>query len=125
PRTGAFADDVGNELGRRLFLAADLKTDDHGDGARVVIAPRAVRPPALAGDEVFLPVPVDVDVMQGVRLRHDVADEMVLVFRFGVGADVFDPPDARVMGRAHHDVVVAVEVEIIDIDVRGSEGPSL
>ena len=58
--------------------------------------------------------------MQGVGLRHLLADEVVLVLRVGPSL-VLEPPDADVVGGTHQHVHVAIEVEVFGIDICGGK----
>ena len=64
-------------------------------------------------------VTVDVLVVQRMRLRELVVNDMLLELGIGRAANVLEPPHADVMRGAHQDVVVAIAIEVIDVNVRG------
>src|SRR5205807_7905752 len=74
---GVVVDDVRRERDDAVALLR-LEPVDERRRVRIGVALRAMCPPALAGDEILQTVAVDVDAVHGVRLRHELREEILL-----------------------------------------------
>lgn len=59
--------------------------------------------------------------MEGMSLREVFVDQMIAEFWFGIGSRILEPPDTVHMGGTEHQIVVAVEVQVININVGGAK----
>src|SRR5262249_49085573 len=74
----------------------------------------AMRPPALAGYEVFQAVAVDVHAVHGMRFGQEIAEQhLALEDRLGLVAALQVGPDAELVRRAADDVGPAITVDVV------------